>query len=354
MFLKILKITAAVLAATCMSVSAAEWKFNGFDGVGEEAAALIYNKDGKLEKVEMCKVKITDGICTADIAETEDKQVMLFFSSAKKMIKDFLPKEEKNNADEDNKQEETNTKKSAYPTGLDEATAFMMVKEVNVTSVNDEIKTKMTVLFRGEECEIIADEDMTLFAASDANSALEGEPLSVLKPGDIIYCSSNLSGKLRTAELVYRPTSADIVTDTADYGNNFEKLYAIGSKVTKASPSAVGVFGGNNSADRTYMFGLIRETGASYMTLCNKSGFAAKNTDIDITEDTIVYVYDKTKKNGDVHIGDISDIAASGFGSDAEDADGNIVDWSKDFEHNYALVRMTDGTAMEIALYLNY
>lgn len=340
------RLFAAAFAAALMiplGANAQTLKFAYESGVSEIAAAVIYNENKELEALQICNVEIKDGICTAELDNIENKTVRLFFPESKKVISEFI-------AETPNKED----KNSAYPTEYDAVTAYMMVKDAGKSADGDEIKTKLTVFCRGEERELLLDEDMTLYSAPEANSELTDTPVSGLKPGDIIYCATNLSGKVRTVELIYRPVTDDIMKSGEDYGNNFEKLYTTGGKVTKASRATAAVFGAGNGGERTYAFGLIRDLGAGYMTLSNKGGLSRQNIDIDITPDTIVYVYDKSKKNGAVRIGDISDITKSGFDAEAIDNNDNVIDWSKDFEHNYALVRMSKGTAMEIALYLNY
>lgn len=358
------KITACAAAAFIAGASAGAYEvsFDYEDGAKGTAFALVYDAEKKLEEVRFCEVSEKDGICSAEFWGDEDKTIKLFFPASGKLVSDFTRKEtEQGNGEEaepdnkDNKEENKDDDKKrfpdVYPTELDAATAYMMVKDVGKSAEGDDIKTKLTVFFRGEEKTLTLDENAELDFASDANYLLEGEPVTQLKPGDIIYCSTNLSGKIRTVELIFRPADYDIITGEIDYGSNFEELYATNGAVTTAYPTPITAFGASTGGKRAYAFGLIRECGAGYVTLCNKNG---KNLDIDISENTIVYAYDSKKKNGSVRIGDISDILPSTFGADAEDDFGNIIDMNDYFEHNYALVRTCDGSATEIAVYLNY
>ena len=341
---RIFAAAAAAFLLLPLCANAQTLKFKYTDGIEDKAAALIYDKNEKLEGLQICDVEIKDGVCTAEVDNIDGKLVRMFFPGSKKVISEFIA-DDANNPDDKN---------SAYPTEFDALTAFMMVKEAGKSAEGDDIKTKLTVFHKGEERVLNLDEDMTLLSVPESQPELDGENVSALKPGDIIYCGTNLSGKIRSVELIYRPQAEDIVKSEEDFGNNFEKLYTVGGKVTKASQAAYAVFGSGSGGERTYAFGLIRDMGAGYMTLSNKGGLSRQNIDVSVTPDTIVYVYDKSKKNGDVYIGDVSDIVKSGFDADAIDDNDNVVDWSKDFEHNYALVRMDKGTAMEIAVYLNY
>lgn len=359
MLKKIISAALTAMLALQASAGAYELKFNYESGTEGSAFAFIYDENGKLEAVEKCEAVKNDGACTAEISGGENKKIKLLFPHSAKLIESFITEESKDEIKDEIKEENKNesteeNKQNPYPTAMDAATAYMMVKEVGKTAEGDEIKTKLTVFFRGEEKSFLLDESAELDSASDVNFSMEGEPLTSLRAGDIIYCSTNLSGKIRTVELIYRPTDFDIVTDERNYGENFEDLYTVEGSVTQVNPTPIVPFGGSLGAKRAYALGLIRECGASYITLCNKSGLAKNNMDIDINENTVVYVYDKAKKDGNVRIGDISDIAASSFASEAEDEYGNITDMSNYFEHNYALVKMAEGTATEIALYLNY
>lgn len=355
MLKKIISAALTAMLALQASASAYELKFKYESGTEGSAFAFIYDENGKLEVVEKCETVKNDRACTAEISSGENKKIKLLFPNSAKLIESFITEESKDEIKEENKNESTEeNKQNPYPTAMDAATAYMMVKEVGKTAEGDEIKTKLTVFFRGEEKTFLLDESAELDSASDVNFLMEGELLTSLRAGDIIYCSTNLSGKIRTVELIYRPTDFDIVTDERNYGENFEGLYTVEGSVTQINPTPIVPFGGSVGAKRAYAFGLIRECGASYITLGNKSGLAKNNMDIDINENTVVYVYDKAKKDGNVRIGDISDITASSFASEAEDEYGNITDMSNYFEHNYALVKMAEGTATEIALYLNY
>lgn len=347
------------------AASAYELKFNTEIDAQGNAFALIYDEYKKLEAVELCDVTEEDGIYRTELSKGEGKKIKLFLPSLKEMIDEFL--EEDDNETEKPVTETTEilptdspdkitdeAVSSVYPAAMDAATAYMMVKEVEKIAEEDDIKIKLTVFFQGKEKTLILEEDKVIDYASDMNYALAQESVTSLKAGDIIYCSTNLSGKIRTLELIYRPVSYDIITDERNYGDNFEKLYTIDGKVSKAYPTQTVLFGGSVGSSRVYAFGLIRECGANYMTLCNKSGLVSKCVDIDIDENTIVYVYDSLKKNGNVRIGDISDLVPSAFSAEAEDDAGNIIDMDNYFEHNYALARICDGTATEIAVYLNY
>ena len=352
---KLLAIFMTVMLGIPAAAAADTYKFE-YSGEETNGLAVIFDDNYKLSEVKSCVLNVKDNTASAEISADGAKNVWVFLPKSMQMIKEFIT-DSGDDTKDDIKGDTTEDDKlnPAYPTAMDSATAFMMVKEINSVSVDDETKTSLKVLFRGEERELLVDEDMTIDSAPIANSALKHDSVSALKAGDIIYCTTNLSGKLRTVELIFRPLSGDIITDTADYGVNFERLYsADGQRVSVRNPIPIGVFGGNNSKERQYAFGAVKEIGTTYFTLCNKAGRTSQDINVDITSDTIVYVYDKSKKNGNIHIGDISDIIGCGFDTDAKDDADNVTDWSKTFERHYALVKMAKGTATEIALYLNY
>lgn len=339
-----------MLANTTIYANTCKMKFTADENVGNKAVAIIFDADNKFIGGEVCDIEKNKDNYFAILKENygNDKKVKLYFPNQRLFIGDLIKEEEKEMAE--NKDNNINP---AYPTQIDSATAFMMVKEVNTVSENDDIKIELNTLFRGSEYKFTVDSDIEISSASDANAGLKNAPVSKLRAGDIVFCSTTLSGKLRSVELIFRPTKNDIIKDVIDYGTNFEKLYSVNNTVTERSVP-ISVFGVNNSQKQQYAFGLIKDVYSNGFELCNKIGQARQDINIDITNDTIVYVYDKEKKNGNIRIGDITDILKTGFNTNALDEQENVVDWEDSFEHNYALVRMNKGTAMEVAVYLNY
>lgn len=355
---RMIAVLAAMLAMSGVRVSAQSYKFV-CEAEENEAVAIFEDENNMVFDVRRCTIEVKDKIACTEDMEISAAKVSFVLPKSRTLVTELIEEkaeeptegEDKN----DGKENGDNNIHPAYPTAKDMATAFMMVKTAKLVFEDSSTKLRLEVLFRGEEQELTLEEDMTLSSVPIANSQLAGESVFSLKAGDIIYCTTNLSGKLRGVELIFRPTDSDVITSDEYYGRNFEALYTTdGADVTISNPVPGGIFGGVNSKDRRYAFGAVKEVGQTYLTLCNKAGIEAQNINVDITSDTIVYVYDKSKKSRGIRIGDISDIAATSFDTGAEDDRGNVIDWTKTFERNYALVRMTDGTATEVAVFLNY
>lgn len=362
------KIIAAIFAFSMLSsVSAAEsgrqftFTFSGKTDLS--AVAASYDKNNMLIGAEACSVTAADGKGSITLNNLSEnfQSIRLYIPSEKSIITDlteYKPADDGNNdtpGTPDTPEEPDNTKKypAAYPSELDAATAFMVVKDASVVAVGDELKTSLTVLFRGSEYEFTLDEDKVIETASDAYPELAGAPLSALTEGDVIYCSSSLGGNIRSVELICRAPEEDVVTSDTSFGANFEKLYSRGGAVTSRYPMPISVYGAANREERQYAFGLIKDKKDKYITLCNKAGVADNDIKISISSDTIVYVYDMSARKTKLSLGDISYIEKSEFDNSLI-SNGNITSWNTDCIHNYALVRYAKGRAMEMVVYLNY
>ena len=344
-------------------------EFAPSDGIESKGIAAGFDENNLLISASLCDIIIGNDICSTEFEmEMPDngKNIRIYFPKTGTTVKDFIKIEapgeiadngtsDGNNTDNEPSENPDKVGGARYPTELDAATAFMMVKDISEIADDDGIKTKLTVFFRGEETELLVDEEITIGSAPLIYSELTNESVSSLMKGDIIYCSTNLSGKLRTVELVYRPYSSDIIMQDTNFGDNFELLFSLGNTVTTARSTPIAVYGGNNSLRQQYAFGVIKDRKSDrYMQLCNKAGLDANDIIIDLTPDTVVYVYDKSKRNNNIYIGTLADIEKSEFNSKLIDDDNNIIGWSDDCTHNYALVRMAEGVALDVAVYLNY
>lgn len=316
----------------------------------ESRGTVAYFNDDILIGADVCDVIIGDKVCRAEISMPDDADnVRIYFPKTQTVVKKFKVNEEQKPTEDEEVSEE---KPSVYPTEHDAATAFMFVKSAERAVDNGEEKTKLEVFFRGEEMELWIDDDITLKSVPTLHSELEGAKAYSLEKGDVIYCATNLNGKLRSVELIYRPSEKDIVVGNENFGNNFEMLFSLGNMVTTVNPVPIATYGGKNNLRQQYAFGVIKDVkNTKYVTLCNKSGEADKEMIIDLSANTVVYVYDKSLRNK-VYIGDVGDIEKSEI-TDI-DNDGNVTKWNSDCIHNYALVRMADGVALDIAVYRGY
>lgn len=334
-----------MLTALPMTAHAEKLWFEPFDGIGDKAIVAEFDENNLLVGAAFSEVKTEDELC---YIETEAKNVRVCFPMSQVIIKEFTEKSDVAVTPEKEPEKESE-KTLRYPSARDEAEAYMYVSSVDTVVEGTEIMTKLGLYYQGEETEVLFSEDEVIESTSLANIALYGAPLSSLKEGDVIYCASDLSGDIYSVELIYRPLENDIVKSAEDFGTNFEGLFAMGSAVTERNPSGVAVFGTKNRLERQYAFGLIKDKNNTFMTLCNKLG---QEMDITIKHDTVVYVYDMSKRKSKSYIGSVLDIEKSAI--TGVDTQGNILNWDGDNIHNYALVRMSKGMALDITLYLNY
>lgn len=321
-------------------------QFEYSEGVSKKAIITVYNKDNKLIEAYPCEVEIEDKIFKTRLKReiSDEESVRFYFPETKTILSGvkFLEEEK----------EEISNILLPYPSEYDAATAFMVVKSADTVVLDDEVKVSLKLLYQGREKELVVEEDKIIDSVPVNESSLYGMPVSSLMEGDVIYCTTYMSGKLRSIELIYRPTGTDIITDTANYGNNFENLYSDGASVTNINPIPISVFRTKNNMEMQYAFGLIKYREDGFITLTNKAGTRNDEIDIRMSPDTVVYVYDAKKRRERVSIGSIYDIEKSDIYN--MDKLGNVLSWDSDEIHNYALARMSKANALDIIVYKNY
>ncbi len=315
-----------------------------------------YDKENKLIYAEVLgAAKKNNENYTIDISNQVPKAVesfKLYIPESELIIDEFLSVED---IPLENPKDDEDYSIKRYPSKSLAVMAFLMVKSATPIVTNDyDETTKLVAYYRGNEVELYISNDITLTAQPTIYSSLNGDSLDKLKEGDIILCSATLSGKIRKVNLVYRPSADDIVLDATDYGVNFENLFSQASIVDGLNPIPIATYGGNNNQSQQYAFGMIREVNEKYISLCNKQGIYNNDIIVDISPDTLVYICDMSKRRDKSEIATIYDIFPSEFDTSLLDSDNNVLSWSNDTVHNYALVRMYEGKALDIALYVNY
>lgn len=237
-----------------------------------------------------------------------------------------------------------------YEKSPDATTAFAVVESAAIEAVSEnETRYAVKVFYQGRERVLYMEEDMRLSGCSDAVSYMNDGKPSSLQTGDVVTFTTKLSGKIRDISLIYRPANEDIVTSDINLGANFEKLFSHNGRIGNQNASVYS-YGKNNTARIQYVFGVITNKYPRSFTLANKDGKSEDMADISILDGTIVYTYDMNRKKAE--IGSIGDITRSDVSD--YDENGNILSWNKSDIHNYSLVRIIDGIATDVMVYINY
>lgn len=247
------------------------------------------------------------------------------------------------------KPEDTN---SPYEKEVDKIYAPALITGVaRSTNADGAENTSLTVYYQGKEVIVPVEDEITISSAPASCADMTGQPASALKEGDVIYMAANLSGtKIKSVDLIMRPTDEDIATSSEDYGVNFEKVFTSGGTV--AGKWQYEKYGSRVSgAKYSYAFGIVARKSSNALTLINKSKNPDDALDIDLSRNAYVYACDVSGKNYEFELGDIGNIEIS-LPSSLLNKDEIILDDSDSY--NYALVRMVEGTATDIVVFNNY
>lgn len=376
------KIISLILTASAvMSVTAFAETINAANRNGLEfsqpsetkAILMCYDNNGTL--VYSGLYKSDDGSFKANVpAQYENTKKKLYFVDTKKFMNiseseapDMTASPAPTNTpSETDKPSETaapqptktpSSSASKYPSIYEKAVdaiyapALVTDVETRVNGDNENIYA-VKVFQHGKEAVIGIEADLAISTASEEYSYMRGQNVGSLQKGDVICLTANVSGDtVRTVDFIFRPTDTDIVTGTADYGTNFEKLFVSDGKV--AGKWSFMKYGEKPSSEKyKYAFGIIGQKTGGTLMLINKEGSEDKGIEVDIQEDTIVYTCDVSAKDYEPEIGDIGDIQTtiprSAF------AETGTAELNGDYSYNYALVRTVNGTATDMVLYNNY
>lgn len=238
---------------------------------------------------------------------------------------------------------------SPYKKAVDSIYAPALVKEVmRSTNADGETNTSLTVYYQGKEVVVPVEDEITISSAPSICADMKGQTAASLEAGDVIYMAANPSGtKIKTLDLIMRPTYEDIVTSDEDYGSDFETVFTSGNKV--ADKWQYENFGDRLSkAKYSYAFGIIAKKTSDTLTLMNKR---RRSLYIDLHPNAYVYSCDVSSRDYVFDQGGIYDIETS-IPASAFNRDGFALDDS--YSYNYALVRLVDGTATDIVVFNNY
>ena len=238
---------------------------------------------------------------------------------------------------------------SPYKKAVDSIYAPALVKDVmRSTNADGAANTSLTVYYQGKEVVVPVEDEITISSAPSICADMKGQTAASLEAGDVIYMAANPSGtKIKTLDLIMRPTYEDIVTSDEDYGSDFETVFTTGNKV--AGKWQYENFGDRLSkAKYSYAFGIVAKKTSDTLTLMNKR---RRSLYIDLHPNAYVYSCDVSGKDYVFDNGGIYDIETS-IPASAFNRDGFALDDS--YSYNYALVRLVDGTATDIVVFNNY
>lgn len=376
------KIIATILAVSAIMTTAvfaenidANYTDNvlSFEQTGENIAVVsCYDENGKLCYSNM--YKSNDGKFSAGVPEKyKDMKTKVYFVNSKEIKEvsindEILPTEAPNvtavptkaplatetpsPATKPTAKPSTDKTPSIYEKEVDAVYAPAVVKEVEITTKDGEDMYAVTLLVQGKEIKTLIENDVTFETSSEAYLFMKGKDAGNLEEGDVICLTANVAGtRINHIYFVYRPQEEDIITNSEDFGTNFENLITEnGSSV--ANQWKLMKYGEKASNDRyQYAFGLVGKVSSNTLTLVNKSGSTDNVIEVDMSKDTMVYTCDVSNKN-EVEIASVGDITST-IPKSTFDKDETI-DFTNDYSYNYALVRVVDGTATDIVIYENY
>ena len=241
---------------------------------------------------------------------------------------------------------------SPYEKGVDAIYAPALVTEVmRGTDADGAENTTLTVYYQGKEVVVPVSDEVTISSAPVSCEYMKGQTAASLISGDVIYMAANVSGtKIKTLDLIMRPTDEDIATGSEDYGTNFESVFTAGGSV--AGKWQYEKYGQRISrAKYSYAFGIIARKSSGTLTLINKSKNPDHALDINLNPNAYVYSCDVSGKEYTFEHGGIYDIETS-LPSSVLSNDEVVLDDS--YSYNYALVRMANGTATDIVVFTGY
>lgn len=362
------KITALLLAASTLLTTSAFAANVTFESTGSQRAVITcFDNNGKLVYAKIAKSE--NGKFTEEIpAQYNGFIKKAYIVGADKSIEltDTMPTAEPVNTPEPTVTDkpEATVKPAAtpkpsreyppiYEKEADAIYGMALVKDVG-TDINSNNETiySVTLFYNGKEITVGIEESLQLSSVPDAYPELKGQDAGSLKRGDVICMTASISGdKIRTVDLLFRPTEEDIATGSVNYGSDFEKLFTQSGKV--AGKWNYMKYTERPSSDRyNYVFGIVAERTPGSLILMNKNAMEEETIDLDIRKDTLVYTCDVYGREYTVETSDIYGIETS-LPSNIFDRDEPFT-LDKDYTYNYALARVVDGITTEIILFNNY
>ena len=241
--------------------------------------------------------------------------------------------------------------KDTYERALDAYFAFSMIDSVFQTALDGEIGYSVTFANQGKMKQEYINGDVQIISTSDVSASVLNADAGALKRGDVVYFHRKTDGTIKGISLLMRPPLTDIVTSSANYGTSFEQLFSRNGFVGANNQWSVLQYG-NTALDgkgvTQYAFGVSGYKTQNTLYLLNKTGNTSLASEIFMNKNASVYVCDLTAKKG-IETGDISSINSNI--TQKQFFNGGTVSFD-DTSYSYALVRLVNGIAVDIAYYI--
>lgn len=239
---------------------------------------------------------------------------------------------------------------SVYPRQIDAINAFAVVENVSQTMVDGEEYYTVKMLYQGSEISVNVRTTVKVVSSSDAYKEITGYDARALRDGDVIHFTTDLQGRIESIEFIYRPDFQDYINSDIDTGANFSKLISASGVVANRPDWKVAAYGGSNSGYEMYAFGVPVESKRGSLVLADKAG---KIMDVSIDSGTMVYtVSGESRGSKSVFEGNgYNAVSVTYVPRDLYDGE-KVSSWEGIEDITYALVRIIDGTATDIVVFI--
>lgn len=287
---------------------------------GDVATVSLYD-EGKLCGIKTAKLR--DGVYTFNLTDADmDKDMRISYYGEKAYpVKAVTPTPEPTPTPAPQK----TPYPEAYEKPLDAINAPAVVSEVAEVAVDGELFYELKVWYQGRELTTNVREKVVIKSAPSDVAYLVDKTVNYLQAGDVVHLTSDLQGRVKSVEFIYRPDFEDY------FANNI---------ITS------GMIGTDNFSE--YHFGVAVDTYKDAMELADSNG---RITDLDVSPDAFVYIVTKTRKGANVTLdGTGARLVPVAFIPDSNITD-NVIDWNGITEIPYVLARESRGIVTDIIVF---
>lgn len=215
----------------------------------------------------------------------------------------------------------------AYERVLDAANAPAVIMDSAKTVVDGETYNVLTMLYQGNTVTTNVRDWVEIKSAPDAASHLIGKNADSLKEGDVIHFTTDMQGRIKSIEFIYRPEFKDYIGSGASFDS---------------------VCGRDGYS--TFKFGVPVDKTRGSITIADENG---KISEVDVNDKAFVYRVSDGKRSGKVTLEGTgtSSVEKVYINKDNLDDEGNVISWEDNDEYSYVLVRTANGAATEIIIF---